>query len=346
MTVYELDPLTDARWPAFLSRHPQSSIFHTRAWLEALRQTYGYKPLAFTTSSGELLSNGLVLCEVKSCITGRRLVSLPFSDHCQPLANGSELRAILEHLQGYRYKRRFHHIELRPLTLIDGMDQYADFALSAKFSFQTIDLRSDVDGIYRNFHDSCIRRKIRRAERENLQYSAGRSVDLLEKFRRLLLLTRRRHKLPPQPISWFRNLAQCLGDSITFHLVSKADTPVASIVTLIYRNSIVYKYGCSDPQFNNLGGTPFLFWKVIQQAKAEGIEEFDLGRSDYDDPGLIAFKEHLGAASSELCYYRNPATRLRPQSETGPPPLFRRVLSRLPDPLFAGAGELFYRHIG
>ncbi len=31
------------------------------------------------------LTDGVVFCEVDSWLTGRRLVSLPFSDHCEPL---------------------------------------------------------------------------------------------------------------------------------------------------------------------------------------------------------------------------------------------------------------------
>jgi hypothetical protein len=80
--------------------------------------------------------------------------------------------------------------------------------------------------------------------------------------------------------------------------------------------------------------------------KDEGAEEFDLGRSGYEDPGLIAFKEHLGAASAELRYYRSPVTPLKKKSQTSQTSLVREALSRLPDPLLVGAGELLYRHIG
>ena len=195
------------------------------------------------------------------------------------------------------------------------------------------------------FHDSCIRRKIKRAERENLSYESGRSNDLLEKFRSLLLLTRRRHQLPPQPAAWFRNIVQCLGEAATIHLVSKDGIPVASIMTLRHHRVLTYKYGCSDSNMSSLGGTPLLFWKVIQQAKEDGIDEFDLGRSSALDPGLIAFKEHLGAVASELVYARSPVPR--PGRSSVPSPGWaRRALIRLPDPLFAGIGTLVYRHIG
>jgi len=49
-TVHVLDPLTDPRWPEFIERHPAASVFHSRGWLRALQMTYGYEPLAVTTS--------------------------------------------------------------------------------------------------------------------------------------------------------------------------------------------------------------------------------------------------------------------------------------------------------
>src|SRR5205085_3632500 len=81
--VYHVDPLKDPRWPRFLEGHPRASVFHSPAWLNALFKTYGYKSIVYTTCRpDEELRNGVVLCRVESWLTGRRLVSLPFSDHC------------------------------------------------------------------------------------------------------------------------------------------------------------------------------------------------------------------------------------------------------------------------
>jgi hypothetical protein len=161
------------------------------------------------------------------------------------------------------------------------------------------------------------------------------------------MLTRRRHKLPPPPDAWFNNLAHHLGERLTIHLVWKDVRPVASILTLSYKNTIVYKYGCSDLTLSNLGGTPYLFWRVIQQAKEDSMVELDLGRSAYEDPGLITFKEHLGAASTELTYFRGSASNSGTYlSRTKERSLMREMISRLPDPMLAGLGALLYRHIG
>jgi len=345
--MYKINPLTDSRWPKFVAGHPRASIFHTREWLNVLHLTYGYEPVAFTTRQELDLSNAIVFCKVQSWLTGRRLVSLPFSDHCQPLADAASLREILHYLHEQREEQRLRYIELRP-ALRDGIiNAEGKFACSDQFRFHAIDLRRDLETIYEGLHSNCVRRKIKRAEREQLLYESGRSDELLLKFRHLLLLTRRRHRLPPQPASWFHNIVRCLGDLVNVHIVSKDAMPVASILTLTYKGVMIYKYGCSDAQFNAMGGTPLLFWKAIQQAKSAGIEIFDLGRSSYEDPGLIAFKEHLGAGSSELTYYRNPPlgrTPVRPRQRMSS--LTGQVLAKLPDPLFAGVGQLLYRHIG
>jgi lipid II:glycine glycyltransferase (peptidoglycan interpeptide bridge formation enzyme) len=345
MTVYSLNPLTDSRWPQFLADHPQASIFHTREWLGVLRRSYGYEPIAFTTSPGATLANAVVFCRVRSWLTGSRLVSLPFSDHCQPLIDAPDLEVVLDYLQQQRKSERLRYIELRPLSGSSSAPLH--FSPSERFHFHSIDLRPNLDAIYEKLHSNCIRRKIRRAEREQLVYESGRTDALLQKFRHLFLLTRRRHQLPPQPPSWFQNILHTLGEFVTIHVASKNDVPVASIMTFTCKRTAVYKYGCSDARFNAMGGTPLLFWKAIQRAKSEGIEEFDLGRSGDEDAGLIDFKHHLGGVASELTYYRNPPLQPRSIDSRAPASsLPRLALARLPDPLFSGVGQLLYRHMG
>ena len=50
MSIYALDPLQDPRWPEFLEQQSSASVFHSRGWLAALQRTYGYEPIAYTTS--------------------------------------------------------------------------------------------------------------------------------------------------------------------------------------------------------------------------------------------------------------------------------------------------------
>jgi len=192
-----------------------------------------------------------------------------------------------------------------------------------------------------------MQRKIRRADRESVVLEQGRSDVFLKQFYALLLLTRRRHGLPPQPFAWFQNLVDCLGDRLTIRLARLNDRPIASILTLRHKHTIVYKYGCSDERFHKLGGMPRLFWQTIEEARSQQLKELDLGRSD--TPGLIQFKDHLGATRTVLNYWR---FSQRPQLErTGnrgalKSRITRSVLASLPDRLFRLTGEIFYRHAG
>ena len=188
---------------------------------------------------------------------------------------------------------------------------------------------------------------IRRAEREALRWETGASEAHLSRFYSLLLLTRRRHQVPPQPIAWFRNLAGCLGDRFLIWLASKGSRPVAGIVLLRHRDTLVYKYGASDARFHSLGAMPFLFWNAIRDAKAKGIRHLDLGRSDSDNAGLMTFKDRLGAERSTLTYLRYPAP-LSPVRASPPAhvQMAKRVLAILPDRLLVATGRLLYRHMG
>ena len=91
---------------------------------------------------------------------------------------------------------------------------------------------------------------------------------------------------------------------------------------------------------------PFLFWKTIQKAKEMGLEEFDLGRSDADNSGLITFKDRLGASRSTLTYYRYPWNGTRLSADDWKLQAVRQVLEHMPAPVLTAAGRLLYKHFG
>src|SRR5215831_18105595 len=110
---YQLDPTKDVRWANFVERHPRASVFHSVGWIESLRKTYGYEPVVFTTSPPDQeLENGVLFCRVRSLLTGRRLVSLPFSDHCEPLCDrGQDLEGIVGCVQELVCSQKWKYLE-------------------------------------------------------------------------------------------------------------------------------------------------------------------------------------------------------------------------------------------
>jgi len=342
---YLIDPLSDPRWPGFIERHPNASVFHTRGWLQALRRTYGYLLLASTTASPEgELRNGVVSCWARSRLTGSKLVSLPFSDHCEPLLeNHVELEDLIAPLRQEVDAGDGRYLEIRPLRTIDN--RVRNLTIAGNYCLHELDLRPEIDAIFEGFHKNCIQRKIRRADREALRYEAGRSGPLLRRFYELVVLTRQRQRLLPQPFAWFRNLVESMGNMLEIHLASKGNQSVAAILTLRFKDTLVFKYGASDKRLSNLGGTPMLFWRVIQQAKRDGLLRFDLGRSDLDTAGLLTFKDRLGARRSLLSYWRYHSASREPRGDRTWLAQFPQYLSRhLPAALLPSFGRLMYRH--
>ena len=345
MSVYQIDPVQDPRWGEFLGRHPHASVFDCPAWLEALRRTYDYEPFILTTSPpGAELTNGLPVCRIRSWLAGHRLVSVPFSDHCEPLGDRpEELYEILSFLTRQVERGNWRYVEVRPRSCAPLANA---FQAIRTYHFHKLDLSPSLEELFRRFHKASVQRKIRRSEREGLTCEAGASERLLAQFYHLLRMTRRRHGVPPQPLVWFRNLIDCLGEKVTIYVASKDGKPIASILTLSFKETVVYKYGGSDARYHNLGGMPFLFWRTIQEAKNMAFKEFDLGRSDPENLGLVTFKDHLGASRSALTYYRYPASKAVRAARDWKLQAAQRMLAHMPDPVLALAGKFLYKHFG
>ncbi len=349
MPVFQFNPLTDPRWDALASGHARASIFHSSGWLRALQMSYGYQPVAYTlTSPGSELENAILFCRVSSWATASRLVSLPFSDHCEPLVS-SDADAI-EILRGVLHDADVtgvRTVELRPNTFgSDLLRSQLLFGNGDSFSLHQIDLRPSEDQLIRSFDKDCIQRRIRHAEKEGMLYREGYSEELLKIFFHLLLKTRRKHRLPPQPITWFRNLADFLGDRLRIRVLLKEDSPVAAILTLRWKDTVTYKYSCSDPDFSKLGASVLLLWKAIQEEKQAGLNWFDLGRSDLDNPGLVKFKSHWGATHTTISYWEFPAPTKPQTNHSTLQKVAGQFFEHMPDRFLITAGRLLYRHMG
>jgi CelD/BcsL family acetyltransferase involved in cellulose biosynthesis len=329
-----------------LDERAVTTPFQSKGWLNALASTYGFRPLTFSIWSGGELSNiGAIFCAVHSWATGSRLVSLPFADHCEPFVEGpDEVAALVEWIQAETKRGGWKYIELRPMD----SERFAGTVLvpSRSYWLHTLSLEPRTEILFVNLNKDNLQRRIRRAERENLVYERGASHELLDRFYRLMLKTRRRHGLLPQPRAWFQNLLRYMSPEAEIRLVSNGTIPVGAIFTLRHKGTVVYKYGCSDDHYHNLGAMPFLFWKMIEESKVEGAEQIDFGRTDLDHSGLIAFKDHFGATRKQITYLRYPQGSNKPGVAARCLPLMRPLFSVLPGALSSLAGRMLYRHIG
>jgi hypothetical protein len=349
--AHSFDPLRGSRWDELVDRHPLASVFHSSAWLRALSRTYGYTPVAYTTSApAEALENGMVFCRVESWLTGRRLVSLPFSDHCEPLVDTlADLDIITAALEQEVLREKWRYMEMRPLRRFELETSLPQ--ASIPYTFHLLDLRPDVDTLFSNCHKNSTQRKILRAGREGLTYREGHTEELFDTFYTLLANTRKRHNRPPQPRQWFANLITCFGDALKIRVAFQGKRPVASVITICHKETMVYKYGGSDPESNKLGGMHLLLWTAIQEAKSSGLRFFDFGRSEAGQDGLITFKKRWGSTQSELIYSRyglseEVAHMFESPGSSWKSKVAHYLLAHMQPSVLSLAGRALYRHVG
>ena len=92
-----------------------------------------------------------------------------------------------------------------------------------------------------------------------------------------------------------------------------------------------------------------LFWRAIQEGKRDGLLTLDLGRTECDNAGLIAFKDRLGSARSLLTYARfsvsPPSDMFGPNAAKWAGRIARGVVPYLPDRVLRMIGSALYRHV-
>jgi len=346
---HEINPLADSRWGEFLHRHARASIFHTPGWLEALQRTYGYEPVVFTTSRpGEQLQDGVVFCRVKSWLVRQRLVSLPFSDHTEPLVSNQEnLLKLLAFLAEGKVQGKWASVELRPSYALNTFLNWSNFQDGQRFVLHGLDLQPSLAILFRGLNKDSTQRKIRKAIREGLKYEEGRSEEQLRQFFRLSVMTRRRKSLPPPPFAWFRNVAHCLGEHAKIRIATtRKGEPAGAVFSIRYKDTMLFKYGASDARFHSSGTMPFLLWQAIEEAKSAGATQFDFGRSEIENKGLIRFKNHFGAKQSVLTHKVFPAVFWEAGANSWSLKYAKKFFSVLPDGALILAGRLIYPHIG
>ncbi len=256
---------------------------------------------------------------------------------------------MISSLEKETVSEKWNYVEVRPLTPIDAVTALQSTTIY--YNFFEVDLTPGIETIFRNLHKDSTQRKIQRAQRENLCYEEGTSESLLNDFYRLLTQTRRRHGLPPQPREWFRNLMNLFGDALKIRIARKDGRALAGMLTLRYKDTLVYKYGASDPGYNNLGSMHLLYWRSIQEAKASGLRFFDLGRTDAGQTGLITFKKRWGAQESLLTYTRYALSedfshKFDLSTSKEKRSVARELLAYMPNGLLSLLGKTLYKHVG
>jgi hypothetical protein len=344
MAVEIVNPIEWPAWDQLILAHPNYSFFHSSAWAKVLSEAYGYKPLYFTIFDGDALSASVPVMEVNSFVTGRRGVSLPFTDECEPLGRDpNQFEVLLNEAKTYGKKAGWKYLELR-----GGREFLPGIGAWSTYFGHTLDLTIGEAALSEALRDST-RRNVKKAQTEGVN---GRSLDSAESVRqfcRLNSLTRKEHGLPPQPLGFFEKLyehviAKGLG---TVVVASHRNTAIAAAIYLHIGEKAVYKYGASNRTHQDLRANNLVMWEAVRQYAAQGFKSLCFGRTDLEHAGLRQFKIGWGVEEYSIAYYRHDvhqngfiSTQPRPNGFSS------AILGKMPIPVLNLIGSLAYRHMG
>lgn len=344
MSVRTIDPLTDPAWRSLLSTCQAATLFHSPPWLQAVADAYGFEIRGHAASapSGEL-TGAVAYCEIDD-FAGRRIVSAPFSDACDPLVTSAaawhELLKALQ-LRGVPLNLRC----LREPSVV--ATKHIQIVKTARW--QRISLEGcSIEDLWRRI-SPVARRGVRSSERAAVEVRPLQGDGDRAAFHQLhVALRKTKYRLLAQPIRFFDALERRFQDEGAWHSLAAylGQRMVAGTVYLRWADTLYYKFNASAPDMLYARSNNRLVWEGMRLAKSLGCRYLDLGPSDDDQPGLIRFKRSFGAEEEELRFLR-----WTPDDWTDSPErrkLLAAITRDMTDPsvsheVAANAGSVFYR---
>jgi serine/alanine adding enzyme len=309
--VLTLDEAESRGWNRMVAAHPLGSVFHHTAFLTTISATFGHTTpycVACLDESGQC-RGGMALFLVKSWLTGRRLVSLPFTFYADPMVESPEeftrvFRKVLE----LSAQVKAAYIEVKALR---STGLLAEARLTTPVYYHRtyyLDLTQGLDALWRGFHRSSVRQKVQRAERNGIAVRAAQSEAEVALFHRLLARNRRRLGLPPHLPEYFQNAWRFLVPLglARFSLAYLGGEFVGGLCTFSFRETAFLGYIAMEESLRCDGVGQCLVWEAIRTAAEEGRKIADLGKVSPHARGLIRFKENWGSAALEAPVFYHP----------------------------------------
>ncbi len=346
MTLELVDPLSEPRWNQWVSAWPEASFFHGVEWFQVLSECYGYRARNLVWKQAGQLRGLLPMMEVASILTGRRGVSLPFSDECRPLVSeGAGLEGLLDPMRALGKRCGWKYLELR-----GGAEAIPGAVAVERYLAHRLALKGSEDEQFRNI-ESAQRRNVRKARREGVAIERLQTEQAIRSYYELHCQTRKRQGVPPQPRRFFLSLhrhAIARGRGFVL-LANHGGRPVAGGVFLHANGNAIFKFGASDPSVQHLRANSLLMWEAIVHLRRLGARELSFGRTDSGHTGLLRFKRSWGAAESTLDYRRIglcESAGCETTTGRGEAGIAAGLLKRMPVPILQALGHVLYRHAG
>ncbi len=294
----DLDDMVDRdRADAFIREHPDSTVFHLSAWGRAIAKGCGQRPCYLMAERSGTVIGVLPLIHVRSPIFGQALIANAFAVRGGPLADDEATHDALDTAAWdlatrlgvgaleYRSERR-----MRP-DWPAKLDSYANFRRPL-----ATDGESNLKAIPRKQ-----RAEVRRSLEFGLEVRVASDMMAARDHHAVYSESVRNLGTPVFPRALFTSLLEFYGADADILTVSHNSVPVASVLSLYYRNEVIPYYGGGTVAARGLRANDHMYWMLMEHARERGCTSFDFGRSKVGT-GAFSFKKNWGFDPVPLAY--------------------------------------------
>jgi hypothetical protein len=341
-SISRVNPLQDPQWDSRISDLGGVGSFHGAAWAHVLHEAYKFEPVYFASKGKAEYKAILPVMEVDSWLTGRRGISLPFADECEPVGEDDSRAKLVSAALCHAKSRNWGYCEFR-----GGKDLFNVNSCSIRFWGHRLDLTADTSSLFAGFNSSA-RTAVRKAEQCGVTVDFSTTPAAVRTFYELFCNTRKRHGVPPPPWRFFESIQRHVLETNQgfVALARRAESIIAGAIFFFSGNIGLLKFSASDSAFQHLRGNNLVMWHAIQRLAKQRLAILDFGRTSVTNEGLRRFKLSWGTQERLVEYFRYSQRTgdvvPTPDKTVGWP---TTVLTLLPAPIFRLIGSAVYRHM-
>lgn len=283
-------------WDAYVLQHPEGLAYQLFAWLQAVRDAYGFQFCALLAETGGKLSGVLPLIEFRVPLCGAQLISLPYCDAGGVLADDatvagqllSSARALAVSLGQPCQLRATQKLLPEAVNLTDKVRMLLDLPDSSEALLAGLKAK--------------LRSQVKRPIKDGLTVKFG-GVELIDHFYQIFSENMRDLGSPVHSRRWIKAIVQHYRQQVKLAVVyTPQGEPAAAGVILLHSTTLSIPWASALRKYNSLNPNMLLYWTFLAYAADNGYRRFDFGRSTPGE-GTYRFKEQWGAKPQPLFWY-------------------------------------------
>lgn len=278
-------------YQSFVNTSENASPYHNCAWGQAVKDAYGFDMYYFGLRSEQQLVAVMPAVLMRSLKGKRVLCSLPYCDMGGVLATDEQsaerlLALVVEHASenNYQFEYRATLAQQEELDVPDGAKVRMLFSLLSSAEEQLASFKPKL------------RSQIKKASKNGVTSRVIKTPTAheIDQFYSVFAVNMRDLGSPVHAKGWFTEIFKHYENNAFLVLVDVEDKCVGGGIVIHNQTRAVIPWASTLRDYNKLAPNMLLYWEVLSEVINRGINQFDFGRSGFNE-GTYRFKKQWGA---------------------------------------------------